>query len=271
MPFVLMPNTWARLSASFHRQGVKRERAHGDGLMVDYDSPEALEEVFWRVFAEEKYIHADRLVPMAGDPETVEKFRRYVAAILHVRGEASPRRRYLSKNNNNVLRLPTLLEAFPRAHIVVPFREPLQQSSSLLMQHRRFTEEQRRDPFVRSYMTWLVHHEFGLDHRPFSFDSRPKQNSDTDALDYWLELWLHTYRWLLDNAPPSAVFVGYEYLCNRTETVWNRLCEHVGIGADIRDADDLRLAERNVDEPYDSGMLTEATQHYQALCRRTVS
>lgn len=41
MPFVLMTNLWGRMSFSSQKQSERQERAHGDGLLVDYDSPEA--------------------------------------------------------------------------------------------------------------------------------------------------------------------------------------------------------------------------------------
>ncbi|MGB5838386.1 MAG: hypothetical protein WBH14_15195, partial [Albidovulum sp.] len=47
MPFVLAPNLWARLSKKGQTAGVKAERAHGDGIEVDTQSPEALDEVYW--------------------------------------------------------------------------------------------------------------------------------------------------------------------------------------------------------------------------------
>ncbi len=50
MPLVMAPNLWRRLSGAFQKSMARQERAHGDGLQVDYDSPEALEEVFWRTF-----------------------------------------------------------------------------------------------------------------------------------------------------------------------------------------------------------------------------
>lgn len=45
--------------------------------------------------------------------------------------------RYLSKNNNNILRLEALATSFPDALLIHPFRDPLQQALSLLSQHRR--------------------------------------------------------------------------------------------------------------------------------------
>jgi len=48
MPFLLCPLLWDRLSRGFRRTAELRERAHGDGLQVGYDSLEAFEEVLWR-------------------------------------------------------------------------------------------------------------------------------------------------------------------------------------------------------------------------------
>jgi len=64
MPFVLMPNLWDKISAFSKNRALLKERAHGDGLQVSFDSPEAIEEVFWRVFSGDRYIHEDKLTSM---------------------------------------------------------------------------------------------------------------------------------------------------------------------------------------------------------------
>ena len=45
MPFVLAPNLWSKISFSKGNLEFK-ERAHGDGIKVSAESPEAFEEVF---------------------------------------------------------------------------------------------------------------------------------------------------------------------------------------------------------------------------------
>ena len=47
MPFVMAPNLWKRLSGFGAKEAHLSERAHGDGIEVGYDSPEAFEEIFW--------------------------------------------------------------------------------------------------------------------------------------------------------------------------------------------------------------------------------
>ena len=69
MPFVLAPNLWSKIS--FKEKDLElKERAHGDGIKVSTESPEAFEEVFWKTFAEEEY------------GELEDKFRVYVGNIV---------------------------------------------------------------------------------------------------------------------------------------------------------------------------------------------
>ena len=135
--------------------------------------------------------------------------------------------RYLSKNNNNILRLSSLRKAFPDALIIIPFRHPAAHAASLKRMHQAFTADQAEDAFVRDYMGWLAHHEFGGDHRPFRFDGFiPGVTPDTDT--YWLTLWQSVYGWLLANAPEDAVFVCYEDLC-ADPAIWQKLAQKAGI------------------------------------------
>ena len=50
MPFVLAPNLWSKISLK-RGDTELNERAHGDGIKVSTDSPEAFEEVFWKTFS----------------------------------------------------------------------------------------------------------------------------------------------------------------------------------------------------------------------------
>lgn len=220
MPFVLAPNLWGRING---KGGVQAgERAHGDGVIVDLDSVESLEEPFWRVFDGPGYIKADRLLPHAPGAKLVEKYARFVGAVLKARGAA----RYLAKNNNNILRLHMLAETFPKAHLLVPFRDPLAHAGSLLAQHERFCELHEKDDFARDYMGWLAHHEFGADQRAFAVGEMPK--GDRMARDYWLAEWVAVYGWLLETAPERARFVCYEDLCNDPQA-WGRLAGEIGV------------------------------------------
>lgn len=265
MPFILAPNLWRVFTNFSPQQKEMQERAHGDGLKVDYDSPEALEEVFWRVFCGSDYIKENGLVPMSANAEIIEKFRSFIALVLKDHGN----KHYLSKNNNNILRLRSITEAFPNAVILVPFREPMQQAYSLMNQHRRFLRKHATDRFSKKYMSWLAHHEFGSDHRPFIFHGKPNGREDTDTLRYWLKLWVNTYLYISENLPAQAILVSYESLCDDTAFVWERLAEKI----DLFPYDNgIRLSKslHQVEESLPPELLAQASTTYNDLRTRSI-
>lgn len=226
MPFILAPG----MGTGTGKDTPLKERAHGDRILVNQDSPEALDEVFWRVFSGADYIGRDRLTPHVPDAEALQKYVAYVGAIL---AASNGRTRYLSKTNNSLLRLQSLQATFPNALILVPFRDPLTHAESLRKQHVRFTAGHERDTFSRDYMRWLGHHEFGSDHRPFRFGESepvPLETCGPETLDYWAGLWCNTYDWLLKTAPDTTVFVSYEQLCADPE-VWAAIATQAGLEA----------------------------------------
>jgi len=265
MPFVLAPNLWRKLTRSQQKEVAAAERAHGDSMLVDVDSPESLDEVFWRIFAGREYIEPGYLRPHAPDAETAWKYVRYVNAILNAQDGRA--RRYLSKNNNNILRLSTIRMAFPRALILIPFRDPLAHAASLLRQHGNFAKMQAEDPFVGPYMRWLVHHEFGGDHRPFRFVATPPPAHPPDSAAYWLEVWCNTYGWLEHAAPEDAIFVCYEDLCNDPE-VWRGLARAADLAAPDEKGEDFRQSTATADVEADLQLAEEAAGIYARLANR---
>lgn len=262
MPFVLAPNLWRRMSAMSRRNIERAERAHGDSLLVDADSPESLDEVFWRIFAGDEYLQKDALVPHAPDEDVVRNYVRYVNAILAAHEPRLPR--YLSKNNNNILRLGAIREAFPNALILIPFREPLQHAHSLMRQHVRFSEMQRQREFMLSYMTWLGHHEFGMDHRPFRFSTATQATYPVDTLEYWLHEWCDTYEWLDRSKPETALFVCYEDLCTIPHT-WERLAQLADVSNSGNGGDAFKLGNRALDVKVEPALADRAARLYEQL------
>jgi len=265
MPFVLMPGLWKKVSKPFYRDQVAKERAHGDGILEDFDSPEAFEEVFWRTFSSDDYIFDDYLQPYDLKDELVSQFRLYVNRIIQS-SKNSDHRCYLSKNNNNILRLRAIRKAFPNALIIIPFRDPVQQAISLLDQHKKFFRQHSIDKFSYEYMGWLGHHEFGGTHKPFRFDASIRTQYETDNINYWLNIWIDTYQYLLENALEDSIFICFEELCTSPIQTLGRLFESANIPLDEgRVKGTINSPVRKEDIGVDGQLMDRAEQVYRDL------
>lgn len=249
MPFVLVPGLWSRISGGFQQDDVKRERAHGDGMLVGLDSPEAFEEMLWHAFAPERY--AGATLPVWPDTLPAEQRDRFLGHMLQIaelrRPGAAATTRYASKNNLNIVRIGLLASAFPDADIVVPFREPVQHAASLLRQHENFIAVHARDAFTAAYMKGLGHYDFGANLKPVDFDGwyAATPHRDAHTLDFWLAYWIAAYGHLLDRHGDRIILVGHEELCADPQRVMAALGTRLGLadvagfvasGADIRDS-----------------------------------
>jgi len=232
MPFLLCPLLWDRLSRGFRRTAELRERAHGDGLQVGYDSLEAFEEVLWRAFWPEKY-RPDRIAPWDAAEtdatgEFADFFKSHMRKLITLRaGEGERPPRYLSKNNANIARLGTLRRLFPDAVVLVPFRNPIDHAASMLRQHGRFLKLHAADPFARRYMESIGHFEFGAALRPIDFAGWGAAAADLrpDALDFWLEYWCRAYEHILGAAAPGVQLLDYDACCAAPAQTLGRLGE----------------------------------------------
>ncbi len=215
MPFILAPNLWSKLPHN-RKEISSVERAHGDGIEISIESPEAFEEVFWKTFSDE-------------DLDTADKFKNYVQLIIQNR----QKKRYLSKNNQNIRRLELISEIFPNSKILIPFRNPIQQSNSLLHQHKNFINLSEKDKFVSNYMKLIGHTEFGPTYVPIH--DRELIYEDDFDLNHWLEQWYKTYKGCFESLAENknVFFICYEKLC-KSEEYWSQMLEILGINTNYK-------------------------------------
>lgn len=191
MPFLLSPN----FSNFFSKKNVPRkERIHGDGIAFDINSPEALDEVFFD--NSDEFIKSELL--------------NYIQLILSSKNKF----RYLSKNNLNFKRVDLINSILPNSIFLIPIRHPLYHANSLLNQHLNFCQLQKKDNFIKRYMNYLGHKEFGLDHAPWN---TPIYYHDFNKIDYWLEQWTLFYKNIYNkySSYKNCHFVLYEELSNQ--------------------------------------------------------
>ena len=190
MPFILSPH----LSRLFHKKNItKKERLHGDGIDFDNNSPEALDEIFFD--NNEEFVR--------------NELENYIQLVVLSNNKS----KYLSKNNLNYKRIDIIQSIFPDSIFLIPIREPLQHVNSLLNQYLHFSQLQREDDFIRRYMNYLGHNEFGLNHKPWN---KPIHFNDFNNINYWLEQWYLFYEFIYSKFQfyKNCYFVIYEELVN---------------------------------------------------------
>ena len=102
----------------------------------------------------------------------------------------------------------------PNSIFLIPVREPLQHSYSLLNQHLHFSRLQKKDDFIRRYMNYLGHNEFGLNHIAWN---KPINFNDLNNINYWLEQWTLFYKNIQEKYKnyKNCHFVVYEKLTDQ--------------------------------------------------------
>lgn len=188
MPFVLSPN----FSKLFNKKKIiLKERLHGDGILYDNNSPEALDEIFLNY--DDEFIKNELI--------------NYIKLILL----SEKKEKYLSKNNLNYKRVDFFQSIFPNCIFLITIRDPIYHANSLLKQHVHFSKLQKQNNFIRRYMNYLYHNEFGLDHKPWN---KPIYYRDFSKIDYWIEQWFLFYNKILNEykSNSNCYFIIYEEL-----------------------------------------------------------
>jgi len=250
MPFVLAPNLWSKIYLKRGDTELK-ERAHGDGIKVSTESPEAFEEVFWKTFSDEEC------------EELEDKFRVYVGNILY----KYKKERYLSKNNQNIKRVELISKIFNQSKILIPFREPIQHAYSLLTQHKKFINDSKNDKFISNYMKWIGHTEFGPNYIPIYNQNLNFQN-DLE-INHWIEQWYLTYcnAFQCLKNKNNFHFISYEKLClNRN--YWFQIQKLVNL--DKPYDFEFRESKKDIQCNIDKGLKEKAMSLYFDLNRLTL-
>jgi hypothetical protein len=243
MPFILSPNIWSKLNQNTTAI-IKQERAHNDGIKIDTLSPEAFEEIFWRTYSDDEF-------------DTNNDFTDFI----HLLCLKYRKQRYLSKNNQNIKRIEYLIKHFPNSKIIIPFREPLQHAYSLFNQHKKFSSLQKKDDFIRRYMSLIGHSEFGLDYEP-QFENDLKY-PNFDNINHWLEQWYFSYKMLSHFMNMTQVlFVCYEELCNNN-SIYKSVLSFIEINS-IHDFE-FRLSFKKINHDFDEGLYDKCLKLYNNL------
>lgn len=223
MPFLTAPNLWRRLYKP--KNDVQKERSHKDGIMIGLDSIEALEEYFFKMISNDSFIDEEALYKYN---LTESDYLNYIDYQSIVRKEN--KRIYLAKNNNFILRYNSIRKFNSNFVIIFMYRDPLSHAASLLEKHLEYTKMQKEDGFILEYMNWLGHHEFGLNQKPFLFNEKETSFlNDKNHIDYWLQIWINYYNYLIGLDKSKLIYVDYDNYCQNPAVRLNDIYKNIGI------------------------------------------
>jgi hypothetical protein len=242
-PPVFTPWLWDRWLARVpERDETATERAHGDGIAVTSQSPEAFEEVLWMAFFEHIHdpAHSSVLHRETRNPAFERFYSEHIRKLLAIRGG----RRYAAKGNYNLMRLQYLQTIFADARFVLPIRDPVWHIASLMKQQTLFEAGEQAHPRALEHMRRVGHFEFGLDRRPIN-------TGDSEALarverlwaegrevEGWAHYWAMVYADVADRleADPglneAALVIRYEDMCTQSQEVLAGFYTHCNLEID---------------------------------------
>lgn len=249
-PFLFTPCWWNfMMKLSDKKPAALQERAHGDGILVNRQSPEAMEEMLWMAFFDGLH-HPDtpHILDTTTQNSAFEAFYRdHLKKILHIR--KAPR--YITKANYNTTRLAYIHRLFPDARFIIPIRHPLAQVESLMRQHARFTKV--ANCRVTLQMQASGHFEFGT-HRKSIHTGDTARMKELIAADmagdnakYYALQWDMIYGFLyrqLHEQPALAkavLVVPFEECCAKPQEILQDVFSHCRLAIDEK-----TLAEKAV-------------------------
>ena len=206
LPFIFSPklNSYFIKIFSNKKENDFIARAHNDGLKISINSPEAFEEIFWKFILKNSFVKKDHLIKHNLENKVVDEFNKYINLVT------SKNKIYLSKNNNNILRINDLSK-IENSKFIIMFRNPFDHANSLLKQHKNFIKLQNEQVFVREYMSSLGHYEFGQDHKPFFYN---KNNYNINSINYWIVEWIKFYKEILTmKKNKNSFLISYDKCC----------------------------------------------------------
>ena len=218
MPFILSPRLANYFSSKYKNEDKAVIRYHNDGLLINKNSPECLDEVYWIKsndnYFDKSYIEKEDInFPLLkGYDQLISEYCKF-----------QNKKRFVVKNNNNHMRIVELANFFKSSKFLIMFRDPIAHARSLLNQHLNFINLQNKDDFILEYMNLIGHREFGKNAKPFIYEGRDifwYKGLNNRSLLYWLSQWIATYSWLYSSLKDldNIYLICYENLCSKKES-----------------------------------------------------
>ena len=264
MPMILGPNIWSKYFGKNVKNSKDQKRAHDDLIKINLNSPEAFEEVFWKLMLKSKYISNDFILDAKISEIDLIQYSNFISLICSRNNKSN----YLSKNNNSIFRIDILLEYFQKSFFIIPYRNPYDHAFSLMHQHQKFSILQKNNQFIKKYMNWLGHYEFGLIHKRFKFE-KSDIKFDINTNDYWLHTWIEYYQKILDTFENSEyrdriILLNYDKLCKYKYDYLGNVLKKINF-QNINKSIHITKINKDLEIDYNKEILDKAIQIYDKL------
>ncbi|MFX1390378.1 MAG: sulfotransferase [Promethearchaeota archaeon] len=235
MPF--LPKWFSQISDRFRFYSQPFERLHRDGIMVNSESPEAVEEVFWQIFF--KDLHNEEFSNIISEDKSNSKFEKFyinhIKKLLWYQGCS----RYLTKNNYILTRFGYLLKIIPDAKILLIIRNPMEHIASLIKQTILFKKLEENNPHLPDWLKIVGHNEFGRNQKCINVKNteeirkiREMWKSKESFVKGWAYYWRSIYHFIAnqldinDLLKKAILIIKYEDLCENPSNTIDKILKH---------------------------------------------
>lgn len=237
IPMSYLPYIWTNFARKTKIFLNPVERLHKDGIVVNRESPEALEEVFWRDnFLNLHNEDSSSVMNNEVSNENFETFyRNHIAKLLFTLKKS----RYLTKNNYNVTRLEYLLQIFPKSKFLLIIRNPISHIASLIKQNILFRKMGLVDPRLEHFTQLIGHYEFGYNRKSINIGSnqiikniREIWSKNYNDVKGWALYWASIYSFIAGvlnknkKLAKATLIVRYEDLVSMPSETIDKILEH---------------------------------------------
>ena len=219
------------------------ERIHKDKMIVNRNSPEAVEEIFWRKYFDN--ISDETQSNILDSRVSNHKFERFYQNHIRKLLFNQKKPRYIAKNNYNVTRMEYLLKLFPDAKFFLVVRNPTNHLASLIKQTKLFTEMEQENRFLRDWLGILGHNEFGYPRVCINVDNseliqeihhlwRIRHTYVRGWALYWSSIYDYLANTLEKNKKlkKATLIIKYDDLCASPARIIDQMLEHAELPMD---------------------------------------
>ena len=167
LPFYSIPIFWNYFNKLFYFSKKKFRRVHGDNLFIDKFSPDSFEELIWKNNIPQYNKNGYWQNIDKNYSGTIDKsLQSFIKKVNFI----NKKKKYLSKNNNNIFRIKYLLSKFPNSKIILLIRDPIDTALSLTKVHLKFLKFHKLNEKFSEELKLLGHEEFGYYRKLFKLN-----------------------------------------------------------------------------------------------------